>query len=228
MFINLEKLTGAISRITNLIASDKQIPGVLFNIGDNTVEICYCDGSNKEFSEIVDVETSETDVKDKVVFDYKALSNVISACKPTANSTTEKVEFRFMDNHTVKVIAEKKIKILDDDGTLKREKVASISEQDLAWFDIENTVKIKALSVGSYHLLHRMEENERNEKYPDPASIRPLTPDEWKGVVEVWDKDELASMLSRLALDGAANKGKLIHTSPKIKSWEMYVLAYPY
>ena len=53
MIVNIKDITGALNKVSDLTSGDKQIPGIMLNIGDNTMSVCYSDGHKAFVEKIV-------------------------------------------------------------------------------------------------------------------------------------------------------------------------------
>lgn len=222
MILNLKELSNVVSQISDLVAGDKTVPGILFNIKDNLINVCYTDG-NKVFSETITAETTEEDKKGKIVFNYQALTRIIEACKPTGKIITDTVEFIFGDNRVIKIRAEKKIPVIsrsaDGGEETSTDKLVSVTEQSINWVEADASrkdIKIKVLERGNYELNHHYSQAEIDEMYkddPEEKKPRPFTTERWQEESDSWDVNELRAILSKLSIEA----GKLIHIAPTSK-----------
>jgi len=68
--VDIDKITSTINKISDMTSGDKIIPGVMLNLSENKLDVCYAD-NNKSFIETLDVETNETDmIGSSVVVDF--------------------------------------------------------------------------------------------------------------------------------------------------------------
>lgn len=213
MIVNLKELSNVVSQISDLVAGDKTIPGILFNIRDNDIEVCYSD-AYKIFSETVPAEITEDDVKGKIVFNYQALTRIIEACKPTGKIITNTVEFTFCDNKVVKIEAEKKIPIItvdpDTGDEISAEKLVSVTEQSVSWAPADGGVRVAVLGRENYELMNHYPEDEVAERFPDESKPRPKTNEEWEMENDSWDIAELRNILAKLSIES----GKIVYVAP--------------
>lgn len=214
MIIKLKELSVAISKLSDLASGDKNVAGIMFDIKDDTIDVCYTDGSNKVLAETIKAETSEMDVKEKIVFNYLAFTRIIEACKPTGKIITDTVDFEFCENQVIKVKAEKKVPINDSEDT----KTVSLIEQSIGWIKSDSGTRVASLDRENYDLLRHYDEQFIQENYPtDPEKaqkIRPLSTSEWESSRDEWDIAELKSTLSKLSIEN----GKLVYLAPSAKT----------
>lgn len=236
MILKLKEVSTALSQITAFTSMDKQVPGVLFDITDNGVDICYTN-TTKSLVRHVSSEIEDTDVTGKILFDFRALSSIINACTPVGNIITDTIRFIFGENNIIKVVAEKKIRMVDnkkkpeqeedveeiegaDEAEEKKpefvEKIASTVEQSIAYVLPEDKLNqgMSALVRERYELLKHFDESELDEKFPFiEGDIRPLSTTEWETTRDEWDVAVLRDHLNRLSVENS----KVIYVSSKNK-----------
>ncbi len=214
MKVNLKAITSVMDAISCLTAVDNRVQGILFDIGSTSVDVCFSTG-NKTLFKTIDANTTDEDQHGRIIFDYKALSAVISACQPVGIIKTNDIEFKFTDNNTVKVVAEKRVPILDENGNESSDKVASVVEQTLSYVSEDKaSIKVKVLLNERYDLLKHFDDSVISEKYPGlEVGERPMSTSEWDLAKDTWDISELRKILSKLSVEN----GKVMYISPKKK-----------
>lgn len=90
----MKEFTEAISEVTDL-AIAKNITGVLFEIKDKSLRICYTDGNMLTIITEMDAEIGSDDPRGYITFDYEPLIRVVDACKATGRLQTEVINITF-------------------------------------------------------------------------------------------------------------------------------------
>lgn len=197
MLVKIENITDVLSKIS-CFTTEKNIPGVMFDIGANNLKVCYSDG-RKTLIEEFDVQTESTDVQGKVVFDYSKLQDIISACQPSGMIIVKDVQFIFESNSVVKVKVSKMVRQSHDkedtEGTLR---VISVFEQAINWTAADANPRVAILNRANYNSIFECDN-------PD-----------------VWDASEFKKMLNKMSTE----KGKLAYVSPNNNSAFVANLAY--
>lgn len=149
MRVNITKITSALSKISDLTAGDKSIPGVLLSISTNQLNVCYSDG-HKSLIDVISVETTEEDRMGDVVVGYEPLTRAISNCQPSGIIKVESVEFKFVDNNILRVSADQCLDIIDDDGNITGTKKCANKKMDLIWKEPGADLKASILNRMNY------------------------------------------------------------------------------
>lgn len=216
MVINLKDLSTALSQLNSLVSNERNIPGILFDIKDNIIDICFSNG-NKAMIKTIEATFDETDIHDKIIFDYKMLTSVIAACEPVGLIRTDTIQMQFIEDNLIRVIAEKRIKIKSNQNSDEEEvseKVASVVEQLINYVPASSaSIKTAALTREIYDLMRHFDDEELEERFPDLSNpIRPLSTSEWDMQKDTWDVKELRDMLLKLSVEN----GKVMYVSPKL------------
>ena len=206
MIIELKKLSAVLSQISDITSGTKNIPGIMFNIKDSVIQVCYSDGNNV-FMREVDAITSEEDIKDKIVFNYKALTTIVEACKPTGSIVTDTIELNFKENQKIIVRAEKKLPVVKNGE--ESEKIVSVIEQELGWVKADSGIKVAVLNRANYDSLLHFDESVIAENYAE-AVVKPTLTGEWEVQRDEWEIDVMKSVLSKLAIEN----GKTVYVAP--------------
>jgi len=108
MILKIKDFTNALDKVEAFTAGEKNIPGILLDIKDDSVDICYSDG-RRSLIESIDAEVGDDDRKEGIVLNYNRLVDIIGACQPTGIIHTDELEIIFESNNILKIRAEKKI-----------------------------------------------------------------------------------------------------------------------
>ena len=117
MIINLKKITNAMNKISALTSGDKSIPGVLLDLNDNLLNVCYTDG-HKALIEKLEVEVEEGDRQGKVVVPYEMFNGAIQACQPSGIIRVEDVKLTSKDNGILTVSVDQMYNRVDNEGNV--------------------------------------------------------------------------------------------------------------
>ena len=135
MFINAAALSSALSNISAMASLDKSQPGILFNIKDDSVDVYY-NSQSKAIIETIPAIVEEDDIKGKIVFDYKRLTDTINHCKTSGRVIVEQVEFKLVKNTagpgTAKIHVVKTMQT--SDGETTSTEVVSTNSYELSWW----------------------------------------------------------------------------------------------
>ena len=89
MKVNVSKITNAVNKISDLVVGDKSVPGVMFDLSEGVLKVCYTDG-NKSLIEELEVENEEGDKLGRVVVSYEQLSRALANCQPSGSIKIDK------------------------------------------------------------------------------------------------------------------------------------------
>lgn len=203
MIVKLSNLASAMDKVSDMTFKEKQVPGVMLDMQEDGFDICFaCNG--KALVTHVDAIMEEGDPKERIILGYTEFSRIIEGCKPSGSIITEDIQFRF-EEKTVIITAKKVIQILNKDGTPKYKKIASVIEQSLSWTPAsETSTKSRALAQERYDLYKHYDDEYIDANYTNDNEMKPLSDSEFIDVCDTWDKDELRSILTRLAIDDSA------------------------
>lgn len=197
MIVNIKDITSALSKISALTVGDKTIPGVLLDIHDDSVSICYSDG-RKSVIEKINAMVEETDRRGQIVVNYQRLSDIISSCQPSGKIVTNDIEIKFMEDSTLKIRAEKKIAHNVDEEEEQTYKVCSVFEQSIGWVEAGSSLKVAILSRMNYDSIFNAD------------------------VVDTWDISRFRSALDKTSTE----KSRIVYVSPKNKCAFVSNMAY--
>lgn len=189
MIIEIKKITNALAKVSAFASGEKNVPGVLLDIKDNEVHVCYSDG-RKSVIEKIEAITGEEDRRGQIVLNYQRLVGIINSCQPTGKIVTDSIELLFADEKTLKIRAEKKIAETDGDSSEVEYRTCSIFEQSISWVEAGADMKVAILSRMNYDSIFEGEE------------------------VDEWEIGELRKKLDKASTE----KGKVVYMSPKYGS----------
>lgn len=188
MIVNLKELTSALQKIQYLVGNDKTITGIMFDIGDNEMKVVYSNGY-KTLVEKMDIINEEGDVKNKIVFDYKRLIDLITVCQPTGNIVTEDLQFTFTEGQVVEILAEQKLPIPVDDEETEVTYLTHGTIKQLIRYDLSNaSTRVAVLDRVNYE-----------DVFGDSETS------------DTWNIEEFRSEASKLC----SEKDKTVYFSPK-------------
>ena len=140
MILNIKEITSAVNKISDIVSGERNIPGVMLDIGDNTVSVCYSDG-HKAFIEKLDAISEEGDLKTKLVFPYEQLVRAIANCRPSGMIRVSEVHFTVVNN-VMRISADQKRMVADGDNEV--EVKTATKTMDIPFVIVEETNDQKA------------------------------------------------------------------------------------
>ena len=188
MRVQLADLTKAIYKIRDIVSGDKTVPGVMLDLTGDKLKVCYSDG-RKSFIEIIDAEMEETDIRQKIVLDYKKILDAITACQPSGSLRTDDIQFIFKENKIVQIVADKFIVTYEDEDNVEKQRVTTI-ELDFKWMDSKENMRTTVLDRENYEGIFQAEQ------------------------VDEYDVGELIDILSKTSKE----KGRNVYLNPKIQT----------
>lgn len=194
MILQVKDITGALNKISEIVKGDKNVPGVMLNITDNLVDVCYNDG-HKAFIEKINALTDDTDFKGKIVLPFENFVRAIANCQPSGSIKVNDIAISFLPNNMMKIKAERYIE--SSDGENSTTSKVGTKTMDIQYIDVANTQDQKA------RLLDRM-------NYETIFEI--------DGNADTWDKNTLISIFNTVS----AEKGRSVYMSPKVQ--KIYVV----
>lgn len=186
MILNIKEFTGALAKITALTTGDKTVPGVLLDIKDNTVDVCYSDG-RKAFIETIGAVVGEEDRKEKIVLNYQRLVDIMGICKSSGRIHTDDIEIIFDSDKLLRIKVEKKVAEYQNEEEEPVYKTISVVEQTMAWEKADSGMKVAILTRIDYNKIFEGEE------------------------IDTWSIDEFKRVLSKVSNE----KNKIAYVSPK-------------
>ena len=127
-----------------------KVPGVMLNIGDNNIRVCYSDMGNRSIIEEIDAVMSNEEQLGEIIVDYKLFMSIIDACQPSGNVLCDDVTITIKDENIMSVEAVKYVKIPREDSEETDSKPVSKFRQEIR-FSRPSDAPIK------YGILSRMD-----------------------------------------------------------------------
>ena len=202
MIVKLNVLASALGQLNSMIldVDRKNKINIILNVHDDTIDICYGNGT-KSFVRTIPIEQiEESDLRGKLIFDFDKLKGIVDSCIPVGKIRTDIIEFISDAPGSFKIRAEKKLNVLvrnpETGEKTESEKVASVVEQRIGYMDeaeAEGKIKIAYLMRERYELLKHYPADYINEHYGDmplESGNRPMTDDEWDENKDTWDRKE--------------------------------------
>lgn len=237
MRVELDALTKAVYKVKGFADSNSaQVPGVLLNIEDDTLSICYAE-NRKAIIEKIAVDQSDDleKVNDKIVVPYNRLVSIIDMCQPDGEIKTGDIDLQFFGKEKVMLISADKYMIVqrlvqdepdvDDDEIalalgdgievslepsepVYREEAKVVSQicQRISYEHPEDSIRYGVLTRMNYDSI-----------FEDANGNSDVDAD-----FDIWSKDELRSTLSRLS----SEKGKTIYISSQLSGAFVSNMAY--
>lgn len=185
MIIDISKITNCINKISDLTSSDKSIPGVLLELSENKLNVCYSDG-HKSFIEKLDVTTEDGDHLGGIVVDFTQMLRAINNCQPSGIIRVSEVNFKYNeDTKIVTISADQNYALTDEEGNIVGNKTLANKKMDLLWTEPGSDIKSAILTRMKYD------------------SIFDAT------ITDKFDKKELIDALSKTSVE----KGKQVYIS---------------
>lgn len=186
MIVKLSEFTKAVAKIQAMASGEKTVPGIMLDISDDGVKVCYSD-SRKALIEKIDAVVEDTDIRGKIVLDYGRVVSAITICQPSGRLSIEDLQFIFEPDGKVTLYADKLLLVSSENGEDEYIKVSTF-EQLLTWTEAGSSMRTAMLSRENYDSIFQ------------PA-----------GGYDEWDAEELKDIL----LKTSGEKGKQIYVSPK-------------
>lgn len=189
MKVGVKAFTEVINKISNITSGDKQVPGVLLDLSENQLDICYSDG-HKSFTQRVEVQTEEGDKLGKIVVDFAQLQRAVATCQPYGKIVVTDISITYGEN-TITLSVEQVYKEVGEDGNITKEQKVAEKKIDLAWKEPDADMRAAILTRMDYNSIFESD----------------TKPDEYK-------KDELIEALNKTSTE----KSKVVYFSGKTQS----------
>jgi len=190
MILNIKELTGAVAKVSAFASGEKNVPGVLLDIREDELRVCYTD-SRVAIVESIGVELEEGEIPNRLVVNYQRLVEVLAVCQPSGRIITERVAIRIEGDKTLRVIAEKKMEEVEADSDEVTFRTVSVASQTLGYDNLD----VEPIPM-KYGVLARM----------DYGSIFEADNS------DTWDVGVLRGILDNLS----SEKGRTVYVSPKM------------
>ena len=188
MRLEIGKITNVLNKIGDLVAGDKTPPGVLLDISENTLKVCYTDG-HKAFVEKFEVQTEENDRMGQMVVDLDMIRRAVSNCQPSGIIKTDDLVISFNEK-TITVSADQYYDETDADGNVTSSATVAKKAMNVLWFTPDANMKVSILTRMDYNSIFEADG------------------------YDVYDKKELIEALNKTSVE----KGKLIYLSAKTQT----------
>lgn len=202
MIVNVREIKGAIDKISEMAKGQKNAPGIMMYVVDDTLALCYYDNHMATVSKIP-CKLEDGDVTEKIVFDYNRLVDTVAKCQPSGIISVDSIKFTFVSDDVVKVSADLFMKVADKDGNETSIPKGSKS-MDVMYHRISTTTDQK------FKLLDRMD----YEQIFQPEGKDP----------DKWDRQYLMDILK----DTSFEQGRVIYISSKIQKAYVINKAFTY
>jgi hypothetical protein len=148
MRVDITKITSSIRKISDLTSGDKTVPGVLLDLSEGLLKVCYSDG-HKSFVEHLSVETEETDKIGAVAVDFEQIKRAIDNCQPSGRIKVSEVTFEYKEK-VITVSVNQKFEIIDDSGAVAEERTLGKKAMDIAWNEPGSNMRSAILTRMKY------------------------------------------------------------------------------
>lgn len=189
MRVSVSKITSVINKINDITSGDKHVPGVMLDLSENLLKVCYTDGS-KSFTEHIDVETEETDRFGAIVVDFSQIKRAIDNCQPSGIIKIDEIVFEYKEK-VITISADQNYDAVDGDGNVLGTQKMGKKSMDLSWAEPGSDMKSSILLRMNYDDIFEAD-----------------------GVDDEFNKKELLDALTRTSVE----KGKLIYLSTKTQT----------
>jgi hypothetical protein len=194
MILSIKEFDAAVNKISDMVSGEKNVPGVMLNISDNAVAVCYSDG-HKAFVEKLNAITEDGDIKAKIVFPYEQLVRAVANCRPSGNIKVEEIHFT-VSGSVMKISADQNLLITQGEETVTKKMATKTMDIPYVLVDSTQDQKAKLLNRMNYDSIFQVENG-------DP---------------DVWDRKTLINVLTNASFEKARN----IYMSSKIQ--KVYVI----
>ena len=189
MKVSVSKITSAINKISDITSGDKQVPGVLLDLSENLLKVCYTDG-HKSFIEHVEVETEETDRMGGVVVDFAMIKRAVDNCQPSGIIKIDEIVFNYKDK-VITISADQNFDAVDGEGNILGTQKMGKKSMDIVWVEPGSDMKSSLLLRMNYEDIFESD-----------------------GVDDEFDKKEIIDALQRTSVE----KGKQVYFSTKTQT----------
>ena len=199
MIVNFRDLELAVQKVKGLASDMKTVPGILLDIRDNEILVCYSDGK-KSMVEKIDALVGENERLGQIVLAYASFLSAIEACQPSGILEVPEIEITVEDlaRNELKITARKYVREYsgdDDEGDLRE---ATKFTQSITYSYPDPNGRSAVLSRANYDLILEGEEYDE------------------------WSKDYLRELLGKMSKED----GKVIYFSRVVGAAYVVNLAY--
>lgn len=94
MKVNIEDFTSAVNQISDL-ATAKMMPGVLLDIKDRSIKVCYTDSNTITLLTEIPAIITDEDPRGQIAFEYEPLIRIINSCKAPGKLKMDDLSIEF-------------------------------------------------------------------------------------------------------------------------------------
>ncbi len=212
MRVGLKEITGAINKVKSLAEGTKKTPGVMFEISDENLSICYSDGRKSIIERMGIIDNTENVIEGRLVFNLKQIASVIDMCQPSGAVYTDELNFSMAEGNRIRIEGDKKVDFEQENESWEDDDTAENIEN-------ESKVESKIVSKMQYMIVYNRPE--------DNIQYGVLSRMDYEGIFEMdsydtWSIEELKDILERTC----GEKNKTIYVSSVIDKTFVVNLAY--
>jgi hypothetical protein len=196
MRVELKDFTQAINKVRSLAEGVKNAPGIMLEISEDKLNVCYSDGKKSLIEKIDVLDNTENPLEGRVILNIKQIQNVVESLQPSGAIYTDEIELITEDNGRMRILGDKKVRFGGEDST--EETVRSKMNYSINYYRPEESVKYGVISRMNYEGIFDSDE------------------------YDVWAVNELRDILERTS----GEKNKTIYVSSITKTAFVVNLAY--
>ena len=168
MKVAVKAITEVVNKISNITSGDKQVPGVLFSLSENQLDVCYSDG-HKSYIQRVVVTTEEGDRLGQVVIDFAQLQRAISNCQPYGRVAVDEINIKYNEG-TLSISAEQEYVYVENDNEVRQK--AGTKKMDIPWKEPGADMRASILTRMNYESI--FESDTKPDEYKKDELIEAL------------------------------------------------------
>ena len=196
MRVDISKLTSAMNKVSIFTSDMKIVPGVLLDMSDGLLKICFSD-NHKALIEKISMEKEEGDLDGKIVVGYEQLSRAVANCQPSGSIKISNARFSFHENNIMKLSVDQVLEVTDADGNVVDTKKMASRKMDIAYTAPDADMKVAILSRTDYESIFETKKSEDTAIEPD-----------------IYDKKEFIDALNKTS----SEKGRQIYISARTQN----------
>lgn len=194
MKVELNSLNEAIKMIKEAVGDMKNVPGVLFDIADDSLRLQFCDG-HRAVDKRIDIVNEEA-ITTKIVVGYNPLLTALATCQSSAGMRTDTLDITLdTEKGVLDIQARKVVDVYKGENESGEEvyetKVLLKVDQSIKYSDPSSSPMYAILARFNYDDIYSEEER-----------------------ADVWNKAELLGVLDKLSREDA----KAVYISSKVKA----------
>lgn len=106
MVVSITGLTKAMAKVRSFAEGNNNVPGVLFDIHEQTMDVCYSDG-HKALIEQVAISGNDGSVMGKIVLPFTRMMSIIDILQPSGHIVPSDLDIQFLPNSIMEISAVK-------------------------------------------------------------------------------------------------------------------------